>query len=369
MDKGYLFFKGKLLRCILKYSFACFLLLASFSKVIAQSITLSPSADAFVRDGSYAAINYGSDTSLVVKGGTVSGYVRKSYLKFSLLSAARINSAKLRIYGSNTDNTASINISCYSVDTDSWTESAITFNTAPASSASAIASAGVTNLAKYYEFDVTSYVKDQFGGDKVVSFLIKDAANQNTNIYFNSKENSKNKPQLFVDTLAGTVTRSNADLFIENLDKFPSNDHFAFSKIQIPWSRDSVNFNANHDSLTVRIYNKGINSLTVKNLTLSNTNWKFVKLKGVDFNSGTSLPLTVSSGTYADLTVKFTPPDGTTRVKIWHDTLTIVQMMISHLLKLFISMDYGREKVKVPMSLLHRKLSIPLVLKPLPVMD
>ena len=108
-----------------------------------------------------------------------------------------------------------------------------------------------------------------------------------------------------------------SDLFVENLDKFPSNDRFVFSRIQVPWSRDGKTYNANHDSLTVRIHNKGISSLIIKNLTLKNkTNWKFVTLKGVTYNSSTSLPFTISSGASADLTLKFVALNAATRVKI-----------------------------------------------------
>lgn len=312
-------------KCAVKYSFTGFFLLFAFSHVAGQSAnTLLPQADAYVRDGSYAAINYGSDTSLVIKGSTTAGYSRSSYLKFGLQSVARVNSAKIRMYGRNMDNTASINISCYNIDNDSWAENSITFNNAPATSASAIASAGVNSQGQYYDFDVTNYVKAQFGGDKVVSFLLKDAAAQNQVVAFNSKENSKNKPLLIIDTSSSTATASNSDLFIENLDKFPSNEHFTFSKIQVPWSRDGINYNGNHDSLTIRIHNKGINNLIIKTLAISDTtNWKFVKLKGVDYKA-TSLPLTISSGTYADLTVKFVAVDAATKIKILHSNLTIV---------------------------------------------
>jgi len=136
--------------------------------------TLVPLADAYIRDGSYAAINYGSDTSLVAKSSSSSGFTRSSYVKFSLNNVSNIATAKLRIYGSNTDNTSSINISSYGIDNDSWTENAITWNNAPAAPTNALSAAGVNNQAKYYEFDVTSYVKTQAAGDKIVSLLIKD---------------------------------------------------------------------------------------------------------------------------------------------------------------------------------------------------
>ncbi|WP_018611216.1 malectin domain-containing carbohydrate-binding protein [Segetibacter koreensis] len=125
-----------------------------------------------------------------------------------------------------------------------------------------------------------------------------------------------------------TSGKSNASLFIENLDKFPSNERFVFSRVQNPFSRDSVNgtnYNANHDSLTVRIHNNGINKLVITNLVLSNdTAWQLVKLKGANYVADSSLPLTITSGSFADLTVKFIAVDAGTRVKILRDTLTVI---------------------------------------------
>jgi len=123
---------------------------------------------------------------------------------------------------------------------------------------------------------------------------------------------------------APVSAQSNALLFVENLDKFPANDYFVASRIQTPWSRDKIHYNSNHDSLTVRIHNKGINPLVVKNLVLSSTSrWKIQKLKGVDYVPGSGLPLSIGSGSYADVTVRFIAVNQATRVKVLHDTLTI----------------------------------------------
>jgi hypothetical protein len=300
----------------------------AFSVVVKQipsSYTLAPAADAFVRDGSYAANNYGRDTALWVKGSTSTGFNRGSYLKFTLDSVQKVGSAKLRIYGRNTDNTASVDISSFGVDNDAWSDSVITFNNAPPAS-TALTSVGVNDQAKYYELDVSDYVKAQFAGDKVVSFLLKDIANQNKNVVFNSKDSKQNQPQLVIGTADSVApAKSNALLFVENPDKFPSNDYFVFSKLQIPWSRDTVNYNTNHDSVAVRIHNKGIGSLTIKSLNLSNASaWKIEKLKGVAYVPGSGLPLTISSGSYADVVIRFIAVDQATRVKVLHDTLTIV---------------------------------------------
>src|SRR4051794_24747046 len=112
----------------------------------------------------------------------------------------------------------------------------------------------------------------------------------------------------------------NALLFVENTDHFPSNDLFVFSRVQTPWSRDNTHFNTNHDSVAVRIHNNGSRNLVVSNLTLSDTTtWKFVKLKGANYVADSSLPVTIASGGYVDLTVAFIAVDTLGgRIKMFH---------------------------------------------------
>ena len=113
-------------------------------------------------------------------------------------------------------------------------------------------------------------------------------------------------------------------MFLENLDKFPDNDHLTFARIQNPWSRDKITYNANHDLVTLRIHNKGISSLVIGKLTLSNTAaWKIEKLKGGAYDPAAALPLTIGPGSYADVDLKFIAPNTDTRVKVLHETLTI----------------------------------------------
>jgi len=178
------------------YDWTNFIRFANFHhwKSATSHQTLLPLADPFVRNGNYAAKNYGSDTSLIVKGTAISGNSRISYLKFSLSGISNVTSAKLRLYGRNTENTSGINLSVYGVNADSWAENGIYFNIAPGASTSALSTVSVNNTRKYYEFDVTGYVKTQATGDKIVSFLIKNPAIQNTLVVFNSKENRQNRP-------------------------------------------------------------------------------------------------------------------------------------------------------------------------------
>ncbi len=160
--------------------------------------TLISSADAHIRNGSYAGTNYGSDTSLAVKSSPLSGYSRRTYLKFSFDSVKNVKRAILRLYGKNIESSVYIKISAFGVTNDSWTEKGITWNNAPAALSSSIGSVSVNNQAKYYELDVTDFVKAQFAGDKIVSFLIKDIAYQNKKLAFASRQNAKNHPQLVI---------------------------------------------------------------------------------------------------------------------------------------------------------------------------
>ncbi len=309
---------------ILKSIISVVILVFTSGLLHAQTVTLTPTADAYVRNGTYANTNYGSADSLTVKGSPTSGFTRTSYLKFSLGAVTNVHSAKLRLYGLNIDNTTTIYVAVFGVSNDSWTESGITFNNAPAATPGALSYTGVNNVAGYYEFDITSFVQTELTGDEIVSVVIKDTTTKNLNVQFNSKENSANPPQLVIDTTTGSQATSNALLFVENPDKFPSNDHFVFSHIQIPWKRDSGVYNANHDSLRVRIHNNGISSLVISNLSISNSaSFKIDKFNGANYNPSSQLPVTVSSGNYLDLMVKFIAQNAGTRAAILHETLTI----------------------------------------------
>lgn len=190
--------------------------------IIVANVALTPSNDAYVRDGSYQGANYGNDTSLVVKKSTI-GYLRKSYLKFSLNNIGNVKSAKLRLYGTNEDATYA-KVFAYGVNNDSWSESSITWNNAPGSITPLLDSESVNNVAKYYEFDVTNFVKSEFAGDKTASFVIKDTLTQNKLVTFNSKENSKFPPQLVVDYSGDTTTTGLRSIYANSTSVVKSNN-------------------------------------------------------------------------------------------------------------------------------------------------
>ncbi|MDB5060216.1 MAG: hypothetical protein JWP67_59 [Mucilaginibacter sp.] len=113
-------------------------------------------------------------------------------------------------------------------------------------------------------------------------------------------------------------------MVLKNLDNFPSNDRLLFSLIQTPWRRvspDTTPYNANHDKVKLRVNNKGTGKLTISDLKLTNpAAWKIVSI-----NSDTlaTVPTSVVSKAFSDITIQFIAKDAATRLKVFTDTLII----------------------------------------------
>lgn len=139
-------------------------------------------------------------------------------------------------------------------------------------------------------------------------------------------ENSKNnisQRNAYNPAAAGPV------LALENLDHYPANDQLVFSLIRRPWRRLNpvTPFNANHDTVMVRLHNKGTANLTIGGLNFSRPNsYKVVKLGNTTFNPATMLPITVTPGSSVDVSIRYIndPTIELTRVKITHDTLSVI---------------------------------------------
>ncbi|QNF32389.1 choice-of-anchor D domain-containing protein [Adhaeribacter swui] len=133
---------------------------------------------------------------------------------------------------------------------------------------------------------------------------------------------------LEVKSTGGTPKPSNAAMIVENLNKFPANDRLTFSLIQTPWRRTSPTitpYNQNHDSVTVRISNRGSGALSVNNLVLSNTSaWKIAAVNNEPYNAATKLPITIAPGGSVEATIQFVAKLSSGRIKIFNDTLSIL---------------------------------------------
>ncbi|TLU96037.1 CBM96 family carbohydrate-binding protein [Dyadobacter sediminis] len=165
-----------------------------------RTLTFMPEADATVRGGIYKDQNFGSDQLLGVKGGN-GNLNRKTYLRFRMPAVANVKSATLRIFANNHESVSGAPIGTGGVLNDEWTENGITFSNAPSHLNPALESrTSVRGELKYYDMDVTDFVRSQVAGDKVVSLAIVTAYNNNL-INIHSKENTSGfAPQLIITT-------------------------------------------------------------------------------------------------------------------------------------------------------------------------
>jgi hypothetical protein len=172
------------------------------------SVNLSAQQDAYVRDGTNANTTFGSTdaselvTKLAPAGQT--GNNREAYLTFDLSSVSgTVTGATLKVNGHTQDTRdANVVVGAYAVSSTSWTESALTWNNKPASAASALGTATVTDAtARYYNWNITSYIQsEKAAGHTKVSFVLKNQQETQGQLLWNSKETGSNAPQLSITT-------------------------------------------------------------------------------------------------------------------------------------------------------------------------
>lgn len=173
----------------------------------ASNRTLTPSADAYVRAGSYASQNFGSDSLLTVKrlsNDSSSTYNRCSYLKFDLTTvttAPRSATLALTVDPGSNPTSQSEMVKVYSVSDTSWTEGGLTWNNAPGLNRTTFASTGTLVTSKSVPltpgtatFDLTAFVAAHLG--QVVTLQLIDEATDNLYLTFESKEAASGKPGL-----------------------------------------------------------------------------------------------------------------------------------------------------------------------------
>jgi parallel beta-helix repeat protein len=155
----------------------------------ANTLTFAPTADAYVQSD-LPTTNFGSSSSLTVDGSPV----RHILLKFTVsgIGTNHVTSATLRLYNTNP---SSVGGSFYRVTDTSWSESGVTWNTAPASNPTPFASLGAVSSGNWYEVNLSSIITaDGQVSIKVISSNA-DAAN-----YTSRNGTTGFSPQLIVET-------------------------------------------------------------------------------------------------------------------------------------------------------------------------
>jgi hypothetical protein len=167
----------------------------------AGPLSLRAVADTYVRDGTYAASNFGTATALEIKKNSSSGYTRETWLRFDLSSVASASSAKLRLYGKLSEAmTGGVTVTVSSSTNTTWSETALTWNTRPAVGTTTLASAVVSGTSsKWYEFDLANFVKSELAaGRKVLTLVLRSTTAANPTATFASDEAASNRPELLV---------------------------------------------------------------------------------------------------------------------------------------------------------------------------
>jgi hypothetical protein len=162
-------------------------------------VTVVADADAYVRDGSAAGTNFGTDPSLPVKTTSSTGNNRISFVRFPLSTVGTVSAAHLQLFGSRPAATATTD-SVFAVSSNSWTETGITWNNQPALGSKQGSSLKITTTAQYYDWDVTAFVKAQkAAGATEVSLAVKmDNTVNDSPDTFNSRQATANPPRLVV---------------------------------------------------------------------------------------------------------------------------------------------------------------------------
>lgn len=164
-----------------------------------EEATLAAAADGYVRDGSYANMNYGGATSIQIRTSSMSGYSRIAFLRFDLDNLVGVLRATLRVYMAQSGSSEDLVVEVRPVSNVTWNEATLNWNNKPAMGAPlASVSTSGTSYA-WYEFDVTDYVKQESAaGRSLVSFALYNPASSSPYIKAMSSKATANQPVLAI---------------------------------------------------------------------------------------------------------------------------------------------------------------------------
>lgn len=138
----------------------------------------SASDTAFVRAGKYADLNFAGYTNISCDSlNEPADMPRKSYLKFDLtkLNPNDIGSAYLDMFITTIHDNVAHDIEIAAVADNTWSESTITWNNAPAVGKT-VAKSLADVPGAWIRFDLTDYVKESIKKDKIVSAAVLDTS-------------------------------------------------------------------------------------------------------------------------------------------------------------------------------------------------
>jgi hypothetical protein len=172
---------------------------ASAGYVSAQ-VAIPPSADTYVRAGSFSSQNFGSAHTIASKKGVSDDNTRRAYLTFDVSAVGPTDRVTLRLNG-HLSSTASHNVvtTVYAVPNVTWQENVITWNSRPDLGKVLGTVAVESNAPQWVTLDVTKFVRaEKAAGRQVISVALRNIAHSSAISVFNSREASTGAPALIV---------------------------------------------------------------------------------------------------------------------------------------------------------------------------
>lgn len=157
------------------------------------NLTFSPSDDAYVNQ-TYPTSNYDANTAVRVD----SSPVFRTYLRFTVtgLNANPVSQAILKFYANSS---LSAGFAVNGLSDNTWTESAINYNNAPAPG-NQIATSGAVTSGQWVSIDISSYIS----GDGTYNLVLMPLSSTQLNLA--SRETGANSPQLVVSYTTSGAT-------------------------------------------------------------------------------------------------------------------------------------------------------------------
>jgi phosphatidylserine/phosphatidylglycerophosphate/cardiolipin synthase-like enzyme len=157
-------------------------------------------ADAYVRGGQYANLNFGRAAELVVKFSTAPDFRREAYLKLDISAVQSGDTVRLRLFGRLSDTREpSVTVAINPASSISWGETSLTWNNRPAAGTTDWGRVTVVGTSsRWYEVDLTSRVQaERAFGRTTIALVLRKSTDSLPYVTFSSRDSS-NAPALVV---------------------------------------------------------------------------------------------------------------------------------------------------------------------------
>ena len=222
---------------------------------VESSITLAAVADAHV-DSINSDSNYGTETTILISDGR-----RKAYMRFDLSSASAITTvtnAKLNLTFNSATHSSNYECNVYALNqsntNQTWGETTITWNNAPANASGNNVSSDATLLGSFQvpanstDGQVFTFSSDALRktiqantNDTLTLIITRKTSGQYYAIYFHSRNNSTGSPTLTLsgrDDMITTAAGNGADAYVDSQNS--TNNYGAETAITVTDKRRKI---------------------------------------------------------------------------------------------------------------------------------